>query len=351
MAASRDGRKAALSQRPGLLLLAALGALLTGCAAPSQLGRRDQQRIVNRTFIVTGASSGLGRGVALKLAGYGANVVLAARRTDVLDQLAAQVSAAGGRPLVVGVDVGKPDDVAHLTQAAVERFGRIDVWINDAGVVAIGRFDQIPVEDQARVIDVNLKGAIYGSYAAMRQFRQQGFGTLVNVASVEGRLPLAYQASYSASKHGIVGLDAALNQELRLDGLRRTINVVTIEPWAVDTPIWQHAANYSGHTPRVIPMDGPQPTVDAIVWASIHPSKEVAVGWKAEASVISHQILPGLAEDVAGSIVRREQFGAAPPAPPTSGSLHAPMPAGTTVEGDTRARIKAEDQRSAEQRQ
>lgn len=334
-----------MTQRPVLLLLAAVGALLAGCAAPSQLGQRDRQGIANRTFVITGASSGLGRGVALKLAGYGANVVLAARRADVLDQLAAQVDAAGGRSLVVATDVSKPDDIEHLAQAAVERFGRIDVWINDAGVAAIGRFDAIPVEDQARIVDVNLKGTIYGSYAAMRRFRQQGFGTLVNVASVEGRLPLAYQAAYSASKHGIVGLDAALNQELRLDGLRRTINVVTIEPWAVDTPLWGHVANYSGHTPRVTPMDGPQPTVDAIVWASIHPSKQVAVGWKAEGSELAHQLLPGLTEDITGDIVRGEQFEAAPPAPPTSGSLYAPMPSGTTVEGDARQRIRAEDQR------
>lgn len=328
-----------------------LGALLAGCAAPSRLGQRDQQKIVNRTFVITGASSGFGRGVALKLAGYGANVVLAARRTNVLDQLAAQVSAAGGRPLVVSTDVSKPDEVGHLAQAAIERFGRIDVWINDAGVAAIGRFDQIPVEDQARIIDVNFKGTVYGSYAAMRQFRQQGFGTLINVASVEGRDPLAYHATYSGTKHAIVGFDGALNQELRLDGLRRTINVVTIEPWAVDTPLWDHVANYSGHTPRVIPMDGPQPTVDAIVWASIHPSKEVAVGWKAEGAVISHQLLPGLIEDLTGSLVHREQIEDAPAAPPTSGSLLEPMASGTTVEGDARQRIKAENQSGAAQRQ
>ncbi len=325
----------------------AFAAALAGCAAPSQLGQHDRERIVNRTFVVTGASSGLGRGVALKLAGYGARIVLAARRLDVLDQLAAEVTARGGTPLVVPTDVSKPDEIEHLARAATDRFGRIDVWVNDAGVVAIGRFDRIPLADQARVIDVNLKGALYGSYAAMRRFRQQGFGTLINVASVEGRLPLAYQAAYSASKHGIVGLDAALSQELRQDGLRRSINVVTIEPWALDTPIWDHAANYTGHTPRVTPIDGPQPTVDAIVWAAIHPSKEVAVGWKAEASVVAHQFLPGLSEDITGDIVRREQFGAAPAAPATSGTLFEPMPAGTTVEGDVRARIEAEDRRAA----
>ena len=100
-----------------------LGAVLSGCGAPSQLGQSDRQRVVGRTYVVTGASSGFGRGVALKLAGYGANVVLAARRTDVLDQLATQVNAAGGKALVVTTDVSKQGDVERLAQAAIGRFG------------------------------------------------------------------------------------------------------------------------------------------------------------------------------------------------------------------------------------
>ncbi len=138
------------------------------------------------------------------------------------------------------------------------------MWINDAAVAAIGRFDEVSAEDHARVVDVNLKGTIYGSHAALRQFRRQGFGTLVNVASVEGRVPLAYQASYAATKAAIVALDAALNQELRLNGAS-AIKVVTIEPWAVDTPFYQHAANYTGHATRMSMMDGPWETVDSIV--------------------------------------------------------------------------------------
>ena len=202
------------------LALAALCALLAvaGCAAPSRLGQSDQQRVAGRTFVVTGASSGFGCGVALKLASYGANVVLAARRTEALEEVAREVRAAGGQPLVVTTDVGRPEQVERLADAALARFGRIDVWINNAGVGAIGRFEEIPVEDHSRIVDTNFKGVIYGSHAALRQFRRQGSGTLVNVASVEGRLPLAYHASYAATKHAVLGLGAALNQELRLAG-------------------------------------------------------------------------------------------------------------------------------------
>jgi short-subunit dehydrogenase len=330
-----------------LILVATLGASLAGCAAPSQLGRSDRERVAGRTFVVTGASSGFGRGVALKLASYGANVVLAARRTEVLEEVAAEARAAGGRPLVVTTDVGRPDQVERLAAAAVERFGRIDVWVNNAGVGAIGRFEDVPVEDHARIVDTNFKGVIYGSHAALRHFRRQGFGTLVNVASVEGKVPLAYHASYAATKHAVLGLGAALNQELRLGGTE-AIKVTSVLPWAVDTPYWQHTGNYSGGTPRMYMMDGPQETVDAIVWVSLHPRKEYAVGWKAEGAVLGDRIWPGLAERIAGDVVQRAQIETAPPAAPTAGSVHEPMRAGTAVEGNARARMAREDRERRE---
>lgn len=325
-----------------LLALAALAALLAGCAAPSRLGPDDRAKVAGRTYVVTGASSGLGRGVALELASYGANVVLAARRTEALDRVAAEVRAAGGQPLVVTADVSGPDQVQRLAAAAVERFGRIDVWINNAAVGAIGRFEDIPIEDHARVVDVNLKGVIYGSHAALRQFRRQGFGTLVNVASVEGRVPLAYHASYAATKHAVLGLGAALNEELRLGGMD-AIKVAAVLPWAVDTPFWDHTANYTGGTPRMYAMDGAQEVVDAIVWVSVRPRQEYAVGWKARGAVLGAQVWPGLTERIAAGVVHRAQIETAPPAPATAGSLHEPARRGAAVEGGARARMERED--------
>ena len=325
-----------------LFAVAALIVLLSGCAAPSRLGQSDRAKVAGSTYVVTGASSGLGRGVALELASYGANVVLAARRTEELDRVAGEVRAAGGQPLVVTTDVSRPDQVQRLAAAAVERFGRIDVWINNAAVGAIGRFEDIPVEDHARVVDVNLKGVIYGSHAALRQFRRQGFGTLVNVASVEGRVPLAYHASYAATKHAVLGLGAALNEELRLGGMD-AIKVAAVLPWAVDTPFWEHTANYSGGTPRMYMMDGAEEVVDAIVWVSVHPRQEYAVGWKAQGAVIGAQIWPGLTERLAGDLVHRAQVETAPPAPATAGALHDPVRPGTAVEGDARARMEREN--------
>jgi short-subunit dehydrogenase len=330
-----------------VLAVVMLGVSLAGCAAPSQLMQSERQWLVGRTYVVTGASSGFGRGVALKLASQGSNVILAARRTDVLKQVAAEVRAAGGTPLVVTTDVSRPDDIDRLAKAAVERFGRVDVWINNAGVGAIGRFEDVPLRDYDRVIDVNLKGVVYGSHTAMRLFRQQGYGTIVNISSVEGEVPLAYQAIYSASKHAVNGLGAALNQELRLNN-QPDIKVVTVMPWAADTPFFQHVANYSGGTPRMILLDDPQTVVDTIVWASIHPTKEVAVGWKAQGAVTAHRLFPALTEHIAGDVSHRVQIETAPLAPPTSGTLHQPMRSGTAVDGGVRERMRREDQQRRE---
>jgi short-subunit dehydrogenase len=319
----------------------------TGACAAPHLSGADRQLMLHRTYVVTGASSGFGRGVAERLGAGGANVVLAARRANVLEEVATGIRASGGQALVVATDVSDPAAVTALGQAAVARFGRIDGWINNAGIGAIGRFEDIPLADHARVIDVNVKGVIYGSHVALRQFRTQGFGTLVNVSSVEGKIAVPYHSSYAASKHAIVGLGVALNQELRFAGTPR-IKVATVLPWAADTPYFTHTANYSGGTPRMVMFDDPGRVADAIVWMTLHPRKEMAVGIKAKAAITGHTLLPGLGEDIAGNILHRVQIETAPPAPPTPGSLYQPMQEGFGVRGDVRERMKREDaERSA----
>ena len=323
--------------------LAAL-ALLGGCAIAPDLSVASRP-FAGRTVVVTGASSGFGRGVALALGARGANVVLAARRPEPLETAAIVIRASGGQALVVPTDVSRSAEMAHLADAATSRFGRIDVWINDAGVIALGRFDETPLADHERVIDVNLKGVVYGSYEALRRFRRQGAGVLINLGSVESRVPLPYQASYVATKHAILGLDEALRQELKLEGLP-TVQVVTIEPWAADTPIWDHAANYTGHEPRAPSLDDPDKVVRAILSAALRPKARVAVGWKAQAAVLSEGLAPDLTEHAAAALYHRVQIQRAPAgAPPTSGSLQVSPPGGATEDGGLRARWRDEDRR------
>lgn len=314
--------------------------MLSSCAT-SKLSSSGQRKVAGKTFVIVGASSGFGRGVAEQLGEYKANVVLAARRTDLLEEVAGKVRAAGGTALVVTMDITKPEEVQRLADTAVKQFGHIDTWINMAGVGAIGRFWDIPLADQARIVDINLKGFIYGSYTAIRQFRTQGYGVLINMGSIESESPLAYHASYAATKGGVLNLGQAINQELRLNGHKK-IKVVTVEPWAFDTPFWRHAANYSGGTPRMAAMDEPRKVVNAVIYSSLHPKKERAVATKAKLTRFSHHLFPHTTERLSANIMHRYQIKTAPPAPPTKGSVYEPMQSGRGVDDGVRQRMKQE---------
>jgi short-subunit dehydrogenase len=302
---------------------------------------KAQENIIDATIVITGASSGFGRGAALALAAMGANVVLAARRTAELEELAVEISAAGGSALSFTADVSDPLNVTGLAEAAVERFGQIDIWINNVGIGALGLFWDIPIDAHARVIDVNLKGLIYGAHEALRRFITQGWGTLINIGSIDSEVPLAYQASYAASKAGVLSLSRSLNQELRLAGHDR-IKVGTIMPWAVDTPWWTHAANYSGHAPRMAAMDDPQIVIDAIVSACTDPKEEQPVGWKAQASNMSHHLFPDLTERMSANIANSEVLKATTISD-TDSAIYKPIAGTAKINGGVRERMQRED--------
>jgi short-subunit dehydrogenase len=298
--------------------------------------------VAGKTIVIAGASSGFGRGAAVELGRRGAQVVVAARRGPVLDEVVAEIAADGGTALAVPTDVSDPDAVTALAERALERFGRIDVWVNNVGIGAIGMFWDIPLEVHARVVDVNLKGLIYGAHVAVRHFRSQGSGVLVNVGSIDSEVPLAYQSSYAATKAAVLSLSRSLNEELRLVGDHDRIKVGTIMPWAVDTPWWTHAANYSGHTARMTAMDDPQIVVDAIVAACTDPKEEQPVGAKARTANLSHHLFPDLTERLSaktadGEAKKGDELAA------TNGSVFEPVAGGTSVDGGIRARMKEED--------
>ena len=331
-------RRAHMLPAPAVLAALSLG----GCATSTHLARSELPRVAGRTYVIVGASSGFGQGAALRLGALRANVVLAARRTDLLEEVAAKVRAGGGQALVVTTDVADPAQVEALANAATARFGRIDVWMNIAGVGAMGRFWDVPVADYSRIVDVNLKGVIYGSHAAVRRFLTQGHGTLVNMGSVESEIPLAYHGTYAATKAGVLSLGRSLNEELRHAGHGKTIKVATVMPWAVDTPFFQHTANYSGHADRMAMIDGPEKVVQALVWVSLHPREELPVGWKARAASSAHHIFPDLTERISANIHRAELSRGTPLAP-TAGSVHRPVAEGRSVEGGVRDRMQRED--------
>lgn len=300
-----------------------------------------QTKLSQSTVVITGASSGFGRGTALKLASLGAKVIIAARRIEVLEEVAHEAVSRGGFILPVKADVSAPESAADILRTALGASRTVDIWINNVGVGALGFFWDIPVEDHKRLIDVNLTGLIYGAHAAVNQFRQQNYGTLINVGSVDSEIPLAFQSSYAASKAAVLSLGRSLNEELRLAGYK-DIKVSTIMPWAVDTPWWNHAANYTGHKPRMAAMDDPSLVVDAIVDACTDPKEEIPVGWKAGAATTSHWIFPDLTERLTANTAAKEIL-KAELHPSHKGSLFEPMKEGTSVDGRIRERMEKED--------
>ena len=161
---------------------------------------------------------------------------------------------------------------------------------------------------------------IYGSHFALRQFRKQGAGTLINIASVLGKIGSPYYASYSASKFAVVGLGQALNQEVRLNEAEN-IHISTISPMGADTPFWEHTANYSGRPPHPYPISAAEDVIDAIVDATTNPKKEVTVTIEREGIRIPPPNDARTTENVFGTTFQKVRMEDVPPAPNTAGSV------------------------------
>jgi NAD(P)-dependent dehydrogenase (short-subunit alcohol dehydrogenase family) len=244
--------------------------------------------------VLTGASSGIGRATALELARRGAAVVLAARSDEALHAVAQEIDAAGGRNAVVVTDVADWSQVERLAGQAVNLFGRIDTWVNNAAISEYATVDDATIEEIDRVLQVNLHGTIYGVKAALPVLRRQGGGTIVNVSSVLGKLAVPLQAAYCASKHGVVGFADALRLELKRDG--SNIDVCTVLPSSINTPFFSHArAKLGGRKPQPIPPAyDPQAVAEAIAFACEHPRREIVVGGAGKAFEILQRINPAL---------------------------------------------------------
>lgn len=257
------------------------------------------KNLEHRVVVITGASSGLGRATAMELAGRGCQLVLAARDREALEDTARECEGA----LVVETDVTSMADVQKLADATMAAFGRIDVWINNAGITLYGFLEDAPLEEHERVIETNLYGAIYGARAVVPIFRAQHRGTLINVGSVLSTVGQAYVPSYVISKFGVHGLTEALRVELADE---RDIHICTIFPYAIDTPHFESAANYIGHEPRALPpTQSPETVARAIAGLIAKPRRTRFVPRTIRLGVLAHALMPRTTERLLLDTLRR----------------------------------------------
>ena len=189
-----------------------------------------------KAVAITGASSGIGEATAVALAREGASVALGARRRDRIDALAARIEEAGGTAVALEVDVSDEEQARAFVTGAAERLGRLDVLINNAGVMLLGPVEQGDPGDWRRMVEVNLLGLLYCTHAALPIMREQGSGDILNISSIAGRFARAGSAVYNLTKFGVNAYSEGLRQEVTEGGIR----VMVVEPGFVDTELQSH---------------------------------------------------------------------------------------------------------------
>ncbi|MGD0817352.1 MAG: SDR family oxidoreductase [Methanomassiliicoccales archaeon] len=191
------------------------------------------KNIEGKVVVITGASSGLGEATARLLSAQGANIVLGARRLERIQSLADELTHNGGKALALSTDVTHCDQVKRLVDASVVTYGRIDVMINNAGLMPLSPLERLEVDEWDRMIDVNIKGVLYGIAASLPYMKQQKAGHIINVSSVAGHRVTPGSAVYAATKYAVRALSEGLRQEVKPYNIRTTV----ISPGAVATEL------------------------------------------------------------------------------------------------------------------
>ncbi|HEX6750094.1 MAG TPA: SDR family oxidoreductase [Longimicrobium sp.] len=255
-----------------------------------------------QVMVITGADSGIGLATARLAAERGAALVLCSRNDEALARIAAELTRGGARVEWKACDVADPDAMLELAEVAIRAFGRIDTWVNNAGVSIYGRIDEVPLDDARRMFDTNYWGVVNGSLSALPYLRANG-GALINVGSIVGDTVVPLQGHYSASKHAVKGFTDALRQELMHDGA--PISVTLVKPAAIDTPFPDHAANYLETEPQhPQPVYAPEVVARAIVHCAEHPRRSVTVGGGGRMMAMMGMRAPRL-----GDVMNQSMFG------------------------------------------
>ena len=266
----------------------------------------DQQVVV-----ITGASSGIGLATALAAAEQGAKVALLARSLETLNEIAMSIEGEGGQALAIALDVADRGAIENAADQVVGRFGRIDTWINNAGVSIYGRIEDVADEDNRRLFETNFWGLVYGSLAALPYLKQSG-GALINVGSEVSEAVVPLQGMYSTSKHAVKGFTDALRVEGELVE-EAPVSISLIQPTAVNTPYPEHARNYMDKEPKLpTPQIDPHQVAEAILHAATKGGRDIKVGAMSKMNTLMSNLLPRLADRMSAMQAKRQQKEEAP---------------------------------------
>jgi short-subunit dehydrogenase len=254
------------------------------------------KKLENQVVVITGASSGIGLTTARMAAERGARLVLAARNEEALAKLSAEIKSNGGEAKYVAADVGNEGDVKKIAAEALNTFGGLDTWVNNAGVSIYGKIEEVSIEDMRQVFETNFWGLVYGSRIAAENLRSRG-GSIINVGSTLSDRAIPLQGIYCASKHAVKGFTDAFRMELEADGA--PISISLIKPSAIDTPYKEHAKNYLETEPEnPPPVYAPETVAQAILHCAENPTRDVFVGGAGKALSTLGKYAPRLTDQI-----------------------------------------------------
>lgn len=257
--------------------------------------KRRLKPLKDQVIVITGGSSGIGLATARMAARRGASVVLAARNHDDLRDVTNEIIDNGGKALAVVADVADPNAVDRIGEAALLEFGRIDTWVNNAGLSIYGKLEDVPLADKRRLFDINFWGVVHGCRTAVRLMKDRG-GVLINIGSEVSDVAIPLQGIYSASKHAVKGYTDALRMELEHD--RIPIAVTLVKPSAINTPYPEHARSYlkDGVPALPPPLYAPEVVADAILRCAERPVRDIIVGGAGRLQVAMGHMAPRLTD-------------------------------------------------------
>lgn len=258
----------------------------------------------DQVVFITGASSGIGLTTARMAAEQGAKVVLVARNQEALARASDEINAAGGDSMYAVADVADIGQFTSAAEAAVRKYGRIDTWVNNAGVGTFGRIEDVDISDDRRTFETNFWGVVNGSRLAVEYLKAGG--ALINVGSVVSDVAIPLQGMYSASKHAVMGFTDAFRMEV--EEAKLPISVSLIKPAAIDTPFAQHAKSYLGVEATLPPpVYAPELVADQILHAATHPVRELYVGGGGKLMATLSQLFPVFMDWYLQKVVTKQQ--------------------------------------------